>query len=129
MSANKPARTEPEELLFKLLDGASKCKLERNLAALAGRPDLVFVDCQVAIFVHGCFWHHCPHCKKDYPKHNREFWIKKFADNRRRDHRKARHLRSLGWRVFQVWECRLKQNPQREVNRILAQLPQETNVS
>src|ERR1017187_3009180 len=53
---------------------------------LPGRPDLVLPRLKVAIFVHGCFWHHHPECSNGVlPKSNRPFWSKKFRQNRARD--------------------------------------------
>lgn len=39
------------------------------------------------------------------PKRNHDFWKLKFAENRRRDARKIRQLRSAGFRVVLIWEC------------------------
>jgi len=38
------------------------------------------------------------------PRDNRPYWRKKVTGNRRRDHRRSRELRTLGWRVLRVWE-------------------------
>jgi G:T-mismatch repair DNA endonuclease (very short patch repair protein) len=43
------------------------------------------------------------------PSTNRSFWRLKIQNNCARDKRTARQLRRLGWSVFTVWECRLKQ--------------------
>ena len=75
-------------------------------AELPGRPDLVFSGRKVVIFVHGCFWHRHPGCRKaTTPASNREYWLPKFRENKSRDKRKARELKKLGWRVVVVWEC------------------------
>ena len=70
------------------------------------------------MFVHGCFWHgHA--CKiGKMPKSRTEYWGPKIEANRRRDLRKTRQLRALGWRVLTVWECELK-NPERLERRLL----------
>ena len=83
-----------------------------------GRPDIAFVGRKVAVFVHGCFWHRCPHCKRYDPKSNRAWWKKKLDANQERDKRKERALRSAGWRVTTVWECRLRANPAAQVARV-----------
>ena len=47
---------------------------------LPGTPDLVFPKHRTAIFVHGCFWHRHPHCRKsNTPKSNVSFWREKFG--------------------------------------------------
>ena len=53
-----------------------------------GRPDIAYPGRKVAIFVHGCYWHHCPRCYPNLPKSNPEFWARKFELNRERDARK-----------------------------------------
>jgi len=70
---------------------------------LPGRPDLVLPDHNIAVFVHGCFWHGCPRCFVE-PKRNRQWWRQKIANNRRRDRRKADQLRRLGYSVMTLME-------------------------
>jgi DNA mismatch endonuclease (patch repair protein) len=60
------------------------------------------------VFVHGCFWHHCPRCHPSLPARNAEFWARKFELNRERDARKRRELEQAGWRVHEAWECDLR---------------------
>ena len=62
----------------------------------------------MAIFVHGCFWHRCPHCSPSRPRTHREFWEEKFARNRARDERDVAQLLAAGWTVIVVWECQLR---------------------
>ena len=62
----------------------------------------------MAVFVHGCYWHHCPRCHPNLPKSNPEFWARKFELNRERDTRKRRQLEETGWRVFEFWECDIR---------------------
>ena len=73
---------------------------------LPGSPDIVLPRYETVIFVHGCFWHrHTCGNGRDVPKTRTDFWLTKFQENRRRDRRKARKLRSYGWRVVTIWEC------------------------
>lgn len=67
------------------------------------RPDFVFRQARVAVFVHGCFWHGCPK-HATIPKTRRGFWQDKISRNRSRDLLVARLLRKAGWRVIRVWE-------------------------
>lgn len=77
--------------------------------ALPGRPDIVLVRHRIAVFVHGCFWHQHAGCRlASVPSSNRRFWRLKFARNVARDRRVARALRARGWRVFTVWECKVR---------------------
>lgn len=78
----------------------------RNVKSLPGSPDLANKTRHWTIFVNGCFWHAHTGCKKaTVPKRNNDFWKSKFEANRRRDARKIRELRALGYRVILVWEC------------------------
>lgn len=71
------------------------------------RPDFVFRQVRLALFVDGCFWHGCPkHATK--PKNNRAFWQRKLAGNKQRDALVMRTLRRSGWRVLRIWECALQ---------------------
>ncbi|WP_348633218.1 MULTISPECIES: very short patch repair endonuclease [unclassified Mesorhizobium] len=73
---------------------------------LPGHPDLVFVRHRLVIFVHGCFWHRHPGCKRcTMPTTRSEFWQAKFDGNVARDSRTAQLLRDDGWRVEIIWEC------------------------
>ncbi len=73
---------------------------------LPGTPDLVLPCRGAVVFVNGCFWHghRCAH-GTTAAKQNAEFWAAKIDANRRRDARKRRQLRQLGWHVEVVWEC------------------------
>ena len=76
---------------------------------LPGSPDLVLRRHRTVVFVHGCFWHRHPGCRRTTtPKTRRDFWLTKFADNVARDASAVRALEALGWRVVVVWECRTR---------------------
>lgn len=78
---------------------------------LPGTPDLVFPRHRVALFVHGCFWHRHPGCRKaSTPKSRQDFWRNKFERNVERDRAAILKLKQLGWRPEVVWECETK-NP------------------
>lgn len=67
------------------------------------RPDLVFPRARSAVFVDGCFWHHCEE-HTHLPKANAELWRAKLLANRQRDASHDAVLRSEGWAVIRVWE-------------------------
>jgi DNA mismatch endonuclease, patch repair protein len=122
MSANKARNTGPERRLRTELLKIGARGFRLNSATTPGRPDLLFPSRRVAVFVHGCFWHRCPHCNPPMPKSHVEFWERKFSANRRRDARKARILRREGWAVLTVWECQLRNDSHRAAMRVLARL-------
>jgi len=76
---------------------------------LPGKPDLIFPRWKKAIFVHGCFWHRHPGCRKTTtPKSNESFWHEKFLRNTERDERVLQELERLGWDTLVIWQCETK---------------------
>jgi DNA mismatch endonuclease (patch repair protein) len=85
-----------------------------NVRGIPGSPDIVSADHSRAVFIHGCFWHRHSGCRaSSTPTRNAEFWQDKFVANVRRDRRKIRGLRELGYRVMTVWECQTKSEAKR----------------
>ncbi|NQT72248.1 MAG: DNA mismatch endonuclease Vsr [Chloroflexi bacterium] len=81
-------------------------RIHRN--DLPGTPDIVLPKYHTVIFVHGCFWHQHPGCKKaTRPKQNPDFWEEKLSRNMERDRQAERDLKFLGWNVLTVWECEI----------------------
>ena len=91
MSSNKAKDTKPEMILRKKLWSSGLRGYRLHLKEVPGRPDIAFPKRKLAIFVHGCFWHRCPHCNLPLPKSNREFWKNKFQRNIQRDKMKNEH--------------------------------------
>ena len=105
--------TAPEEVVQEMLTRLGH-SYSTNVRGIAGSPDIVSVDHSRAVFVHGCYWHRHPGCRaSSTPTQNAEFWQDKFVANVRRDRRKTRELRGLGYRVMIVWECQTKSAPKR----------------
>jgi DNA mismatch endonuclease, patch repair protein len=58
------------------------------------------------MFVHGCFWHRHPGCKRTTtPKTRTNFWNEKFRKNVERDALAVRQTKDAGWDSLIVWEC------------------------
>jgi DNA mismatch endonuclease (patch repair protein) len=79
------------------------------------RPDFVFRQVRLALFVDGCFWHGCPQ-HGTQPKGNRAFWKKKFAANLARDRLVNRVLRRANWHVLRIWEHTLRWATMKKAN-------------
>jgi DNA mismatch endonuclease (patch repair protein) len=107
MQGNKNRNTSPELLLRKKLFSAG-IRGYRLHWKIQGNPDVAFVGKKICIFIHGCFWHRCPHCNLPIPKINTSFWLKKFERNLNRDKRNLKLLSDLGWKPIIIWECQLK---------------------
>lgn len=105
MSAVRGKDTAPEMRVRKAAH-ALGLRFRLHVRSLPGSPDLVFPRHRTALFVHGCFWHRHPGCKKaSPPKSNVEFWNAKFERNVARDADYERKLAEAGWRVLVIWEC------------------------
>lgn len=79
----------------------------RRNQKLPGKPDFVFRERRIVVFVDGCFWHGCPRCYRR-PRSNLKYWDAKILGNRKRDRVVTRTLRKLGWRVVRIWAHQLK---------------------
>ncbi len=105
MQSIRSRDTAPELALRIALRAAGARGYRLGLRTAPGRPDIAFLRHKLAVFVHGCFWHRCPHCNLKPPKANAAFWRRKFELNAERDERKRRQLEGLGWEVLEIWEC------------------------
>jgi len=85
---------------------------------IPGKPDFVFPNSRLAIFVDGCFWHGCQeHCR--LPATNQQYWIDKINRNKKRDHSISKALRFKNWTVLRLWEHDLKGDKfKRKANKI-----------
>lgn len=118
MSANRAKNTTPERVLRKGLIESGLKGFVVHYDAIPGRPDICYKRSKLAIFVNGCYWHRCPHCKPSMPKTHKDFWTVKFKKNKERDRRKVIELNRIGWKTITIWECQLKKYPDRCVERI-----------
>jgi DNA mismatch endonuclease, patch repair protein len=105
MRGNRGRDTSPELAVRAALRGLGVRGYRVSARGIPGRPDIAFTRWKLAVFVHGCFWHRCPHCSLELPKANRPFWRRKFELNAERDERKRRQLEATGWEVLEIWEC------------------------
>ena len=77
--------------------------------SLPGKPDLVFVESKVLVFLDSCFWHGCRwHCRM--PKSNVNYWDEKIRSNRCRDESVTVECRRLGWTVLRFWEHSIRRD-------------------
>ena len=87
---------------------------------LPGKPDIVFTDDKVAVFIQGCFWHGHSKCKEAHlPKTNSVFWKTKIKNNKLRDKNNENILRRMGWKCFNIFECQIEKNIQRATSILL----------
>lgn len=110
MSSIRGKNTKPELTLRKALWKNRLGGYRVHWKKVAGCPDICYPGRKIAIFVNGCFWHKCPHCKLQIPKAHNEYWKRKLLRNVQRDKRKEKELRDMGWKVIIFWECEIKKD-------------------
>lgn len=115
MSRIRGKDTGPERLIEEAL-GATGHVFERHAKDLPGRPDFVFRNARVAVFVDGDFWH--GYRFAEWRMKLAEKWELKIAANMARDRRNRRALRAAGWSVITIWEHRVKADPARAARRV-----------
>jgi len=128
MSANKGKDTKPELMLRNALIDVGINNFESNVKDIPGRPDIAFTEKKLAVFVHGCFWHHCPKCNPNLPKSNTEFWKNKFERNKERDAEKKQILKENSWFVIVFWEHDIKSDVNKCVMKIKSYLEKNIKI-
>ncbi len=74
---------------------------------LPGKPDLVFMQSRIVVFVDGDYWHGrrwTVRKQKLTEGTNAAYWVAKIEGNRKRDRKTNRLLRAAGWTVLRFWE-------------------------
>ena len=110
MKSNKGKDTKPELMLRKEL-WRRGLRYRKNYKGLCGKPDIVFIGAQIAIFVDGKMWHgyDWENQKNDF-KSRRDYWIPKIERNIERDYEVMQELISLDWLVMRFWDFEVKKN-------------------
>lgn len=78
----------------------------RRQYPVIGKPDFVFTEQKIAVFVDGCFWHG-HNCRNVTPQQNSEYWQNKQRRNKERDIEITNRFAARGWTVIRIWECQL----------------------
>ena len=113
MSGIRGKDTRPERLVRSAL-WKRGLRFRLHVRDLPGRPDIVLPKWKTVIQVQGCFWHGHAGCRYfKLPGTRREFWKDKIESNRVRDKGALAELENLGWRYIIVWECALRDDPER----------------
>ena len=116
MSRVGPKNSKIEIIVFSHLR-KNKIHIQKHYKKVPGTPDIAKPSEKKAVFVHSDFWHGW-----QYPKWSKKlssnFWRQKISANRKRDQRKLRQLRVMGWSVIVVWEHSLKKNTEITLKRV-----------
>lgn len=121
MQANRSKDTKPELVVRRYLHKAGlRYRLHRR--DLPGKPDLTFPRSCTVVEVRGCFWHGHGCDLGQVPRSRRDYWEPKLAATRHRDQSNRLALEGQGWRVIELWECELRQDPDRLLGQLAADL-------
>lgn len=100
-------------------------RFRKNVKTLPGKPDIVFMDAKIAVFIDGDFWHgyRFQHWEDKLTK----FWREKIRMNRERDRRNFAELRRMGWRVIRLWQHNIKTGLPACVDKVASTAIQRSN--
>ena len=121
MAAIRSKDTNPEIIVRCLLTSMG-FRYRVHVATLPGRPDIVLPKLRTILQIKGCFWHGHYCLKGRVPVQNRPYWLNKIPGNVKRDRRNERRLRSLGWSVKNIWECRIRRSSASELAGLVKRL-------
>lgn len=110
MRAVKGKGTSLERRLSSTLAGMRLKGWRKNAGDIAGKPDVVFDAQRLAIFIDGCFWHGCAHCRRKLPATNRGYWKRKISRNVALSESVGQRLHGEGWAVVRIWEHDIRES-------------------
>lgn len=122
MSRIKSKNTKPEMVVRKILFSKG-IRYRLHAKDLPGKPDIVVRPSRVAVFVHGCFWHQHENCKDAFvPSTRQDYWLPKLEKNTQRDEKAVNCLKEMGWFVYIIWECFIKDDNKLDdlINKIIS---------
>ncbi len=109
--------TKFELEFIKSLKNSTKKEFKTNVSELKGKPDIVFENEKICVFLDSDFWHGWQYPRWRHLLKN-EFWKEKILNNRNRDIKSTRYLKRRGWNVVRIWEHQIKTNKDNCVARI-----------
>jgi DNA mismatch endonuclease (patch repair protein) len=110
MRSIRSTDTAPELAVRRFLH-KSGLRFRLHAKSLPGKPDVVLPALRACVLIHGCFWHGCTKCVDGTRrvKSRSDYWTAKIQGNQDRDIQHVEALKSLGWKVYVLWECELRQ--------------------
>lgn len=87
---------------------------------LSEHPDFRIKGTNILIFCDSSFWHgrRFREITGEAFKRNRELWVKKLMENKKRDLRYNRALRKRGWSVQRFWDTDILKRPNKVKKRL-----------
>lgn len=118
MSAIRSTGTKFEKDFITELEKYIKEPFILNDKTIRGKPDIVFIEKHVLVFLDSDFWHGWQFPRWKHLLKNK-FWVEKISKNRIRDRRTTKYLRRKGCVVIRIWEHNIKKNIQKEIQKII----------
>jgi len=119
MSKIKSKDTRPEIILRKAIWNLGYRYSLKN-TFITGKPDIVFKEKKVAVFVDGEFWHgYNWKAKKSRIKSNKDYWTNKIEKTIQRDKKNTVILSKSGWIVLRFWEKDIDNDLKKCLNKIV----------
>jgi DNA mismatch endonuclease (patch repair protein) len=82
--------------------------IDLHVKGLPGTPDIVFSEQNIAVFVHGCYWHRHQGCSvQRKPTEYSVTETKRRNSTVLRDAKVAQDILKLGWTQYIAWECHI----------------------
>lgn len=96
-------------------------RYSKNSSKYFGKPDLVLKKYKTVIFIDSCFWHGCKkHCR--LPVKRKGYWVSKISNNKKRDKQVSIYYKKNDWKIFRVWEHKIKNSQKKVISAIIANL-------
>ncbi len=117
MSKIRSRGTKFELDFINCLEKEINLDFELNCKDIKGKPDIVFRQFNVLIFLDSDFWHGWQFPRWKHLMKN-DFWVNKIENNRKRDKKVTQNLRRKGWKVIRIWEHNIKSDRMSQIIRI-----------
>lgn len=106
MSHIRSKNTKSEVLVFRYLR-RHKIYFQKHYSRAPGKPDLAQPRKKKAVFIDGDYWHGRTLERLRSTRSRDDYWVVKISKNVERDASQRNELRSLGWKVLEIWESDL----------------------
>lgn len=125
MKRVKSCGTKLEKRMESLLKN-QKIKYQRQ-PLLFGRPDFRIKNTKILIFCDSSFWHgrRVKEITGEAFKKNKEFWVSKLRDNKKRDLKINCALKKEGWKVLRFWDTDVLSIPSKIVKKLVLEIKNE----
>lgn len=125
MSKIRSKNTKFEKSFITHLKKSTSEKFRTHDTHIKGKPDIVFDESKVCVFLDSDFWHGWQYPRWKHLLKN-DFWRNKIERNRARDKKTTRFLRRKGWKVIRLWEHQINSNVDKCLKRITTSLKKES---